>query len=255
MATHICNGVYQLAFFVNNGVVAQRTMADENSFLGRCQPVYVALMIRQKDTTVFQQLIHLYSSCKFTHVDVPKSLIYGTSTVYSPYPFLDAEKRLEFDGYECNAMYRAVVDDVAFADDVVEILDPRHEGEVGMHFVLKFHSFPLEGLEFVKQHGLITKNHSVLFGDPKHTPYFSSDVAGLFFEDNFCDRDNCAVFVVKARYFDSDGFVNSSLPSNIAVFIGSVPVYKSQQSMGSARTLASAFSTSFKCLMNPRTTK
>ena len=258
MATHICNGVYQLAFFINNGVVAQRNVvagSDENSFLGRGQPVYVALMIRQKDDVLFQKLIHLYSSCKFSHVDVPRSLIYGTSTVYSPYPFLDAEKRLEFDGYECNAMYRAVIDEVAFADDVVEILDPCHEGTVDMHFVFKFHSFPLEGLEFVKQHGLITRNHSVLFGNPKHTPYFSADEAGLFFEDNYCDRDDYAVFVVKARYFDNEGFVNTSLPSNMAVFIGSVSVYKARQSVASARTLGSAFSASFKCLMNPRTTK
>ena len=152
-------------------------------------------------------------------------------------------------------MYRMVVDEVAFADDVAEILDPCHEGTVDMHFVFKFHSFPLRGLEFVEQHGLITNNHSVLFGNPEHTPYFSTDEAGIFFEDNFCDRDDCAVFVVKARYFDNEGYVNSSLPSNIAVFIGSVPVYKSLQSTGSARTLASAFSTSFKCLMNPRTTR
>jgi hypothetical protein len=257
MATHVCNGVYQLAYFISKGVVTQRrvVMGYENSFIGNTQSMYVALMIRQKDHAVFQNLFHLYSGCGFSNVNVPESLVYGSSTVYSPYPFLDAERSLQSGGYECNAMYREVMDDVAFSDDTVELLDPRSGGNAGTHFVLKFHSFPLESLAFVKENGLITKKHAALFGEQKDTLYFSADEAGLFFENNFCDKDTYAVFVVKARYFDNDGFVNSSLPSNMAVFIGSVPLYKEQQLTTGVKTFASAFSTSFKCLISPKIPK
>ena len=257
MATHVCNGVYQLAYFISNGVVTQRrvVVGYENSFIGNTQSMYVALMIRQKDHAVFQNLFHLYSGCGFSNVNVPESLVYGSSTVYSPYPFLDAERGLQSGGYECNAMYREVMDDVTFADDTIELLDPRSSGSAGTHFVFKFHSFPLESLAFVKEHGLVMNKHAVLFDNQKDTSYFSVDEAGLFFENNFCDKDNCAVFVIKARYFDTDGFINASLPSNMAVFIGSVRLYKEQQLPTSVKTFASAFSTSFKCLINPKNTK
>jgi hypothetical protein len=240
LATQVCCGVYHLAYLISAGVVAQSELLvgnSENGLLGGDGKMYVALMIRQRDHEVFSSLVRLYTSCNFLIDKLPDSLDYGSSNYYSPYPFLDARRRLRTEGCECNAMYREVKWPVMFADDTVELLDPGVGGEEDEHFLIKYHSFPLGCVDFVKKHGLVLDKHSVLFGDEASGAYFS-DPAGVFFESNFCDKPDKAVFVVKARYFDSDGFVNCSLPSNMAVFIGPVSVYKAQQLSSGAKKLS-----------------
>ena len=251
LATHVCCGVYQLAYLISTGVVTQCGLLvgnSENGLLGTDEKMYVALMIRQREHDVFENLKHLYSGCNFLINDLPESLNYGSCNFYSPYPFLDAERRLKTDGFECGAMYREVVKAVMFADNTVELLDPGVEGNEGEHFVFKYHSFPVAGIDFVKEHGLILDKHRVLFDDETNESYFSGDSPGILFENNFCDKANRAVFVIKARYFENDSFINCSLPSNLAVFIGSVPVYKARQLTSGVKQ----FSRKLTCLLSPK---
>jgi hypothetical protein len=60
MATHVCNGVYQLAYLIKTGVVSQDSVLvsnSENGLLGCSNEIYVALMIRQREHDVLENLI------------------------------------------------------------------------------------------------------------------------------------------------------------------------------------------------------
>ena len=234
IATQICYGTYQLAYMISTGMATQRegvTQSREDGFLQPTGQLYVALMIKQADPRVYGRLISLYVGCGFRMDMLPECLYYGSSTVYSPFEYLDAVDTLKRGGDQCTAMYREVQEGVMFSYDGREILDPMLDtGREGVEFRYMYHSFPVEHLEFVRKHGLLIEKHGVLFSDCAYTPYVCTEVDGIFLEAGYCDNSRYAVFVVKARYFDEDMHIGCSLSSNLAVCIAPVNVFKQSTS-------------------------
>ena len=174
----------------------------------------------------YTTLVHLYSHCGFDGSRLPSCLDFESITPYSPYPFLPYAKHIAGD-YAC-AMFKAVEPDIILKNDSIMIVDPNvPPPDESKLFV---HSFDMKHLKFVQDNGLVLSRQRVLFGDMDQSScYFICDPYGIYFSHNYCYQANSAnnaVFVIRMFYEFGDEHIRSSVPANMAVWIGEAKLYK-----------------------------